>query len=342
MEDNLSDKDKEGCDHMERKHDNQFIGVILILLGFYWACRSLGLVHFRIFFDGWWTFLIMIPCLLNFIQGKSRGTSLGGLILGGMLLLWRQDFIPGAYIPAIFLSLVFILIGISIMMNGPKQHTTQNAGSATGTGSSYQRAEYGGGADSDHQGKEYQWNNESQQSKEYQWSNESQQNSGSQWGNETQQNKEYYQEREHTWSYDEEKNGASGASNAQSGTKEEHTFHQNYSTFETCPPSISAILVGKSVSCLSGVFRGTSVQSILGNVQLDLRQAVLEQDVYVNVNLILGGADIFLPENARVICETQSILGDVRDVRKYEMNHSPTQPAIHIVGTCILGGLELK
>lgn len=326
MEDSLSDKDKDkgGYDHMERKHDNQLIGVILILFGFYWACRSLGLIHFSIFFDGWWTFLIIIPCLLNFIQGKSRGTSLGGIVLGGMLLLWRQDFIPGAYIPAIFLSMVFILIGISIMMNGPKPHTTQNTGSTTGTGSSYQSAEYGRGADGECQG------NESDQGNGYKRNNESQ------WNNES------YQEREHTWSYDEDKNGASGTSNAQSGTKQEQTFHQNYSTFETCPPSISAILVGKSVSCLSGVFRGTSIQSILGNVQLDLRQAVLEQDVYVNVNLILGGADIFLPENARVICETQSILGDVRDIRKYGMNHSLTQPAIHIVGTCILGGLELK
>lgn len=280
-EESLSDQDKGGYDHMERKRDNQLVGVILILLGFYWACRSLGVIHFSIFFDGWWTFLIMIPCLLNFIQGKSRGTSLSGIILAGMLLLWKQDVIPGAYIPAIFLSMVFILIGISIVMSGPKSNTTQNIESTMGTSSSYQSIEYCGEVESDHRRNEYQWNKKSQQD-------------------------------------------------------------QNYSTFETCPPSISAILVGKSVSCLSGVFRGTSIHSILGNVQLDLRQAVLEQDVYVNVNLILGGADIFLPENVKVICETQSILADVRDVRKYEMSHNPTQPAIHIVGTCILGGLELK
>lgn len=309
---------------MQKKHDNQLVGVIMILLGFYWACRSLGMFQFSIFFDGWWSFIIIIPCFLNYIQGKSRGTSLGGILFGVLLLLWRQEIIPGSYIPAIFLSLVFVMIGISIMMSSPKIHPAQKADQESQTSSYQQRAEYEWGRDSNQQNGEYQPRNEYQERGEYQPRNG------------------YQQEMKRTSSYSEYQSDGKEASGTQSKGKGQQASNANYSTYETCPPNISAILIGKSVSCLNGVFRGTNIQSVLGNVQLDLRQAVLEQDVYVNVNLILGGADIFLPENVKVICETQSILGDVRDVRKCKSNISTTQPAIHIVGTCILGGLELK
>ena len=389
-------KDKGGYVHMEKRQDNQLIGIILILLGFYWACRALGVFHFSIFFDGWWSFIIIIPCALNYIQGKSRGTSIGGILLGVLLLLWRQDIIPGSYIPAIFLSLVFVMIGISIMMSGPKVQPAQKADSTSGANRYQQRAEYDAGMDGNQQSydyqessayqqsDEYQENNRYQQSGEYQennryqqsgeyqennryqQSNEYQENNRYQNGREYQEsyryqqssdyqedcvyqqgggyqeNSEYQQEKTDTWPYGEEETYSEEASGTQSSNKGRQTSNENYSTFETCPPNISAILIGKSVSCLNGVFRGTNIQAVLGNVQLDLRQAELEQDVYVNVNLIFGGADIFVPDNARVICETQSILGDVRDVRKSRINISPTQPAIHIVGTCILGGLELK
>lgn len=345
---------------MQKKHDNQLVGVIMILLGFYWACRSLGMFQFSIFFDGWWSFIIIIPCFLNYMQGKSRGTSLGGILFGVLLLLWRQQIIPGSYIPAIFLSLVFVMIGISIMMSSPKIHPTQKADQESQTSSYQQRAEYEWGRDSSQQNGEYQPRNEYQERGGYQPRNEYQERGEYQPRNEYQERGEYQprneyqesgeyqprngyqQEMKRTSSYSEYQSDGKEASGTQSKGKGQQASNANYSTYETCPPNISAILIGKSVSCLSGVFRGTNIQSVLGNVQLDLRQAVLEQDVYVNVNLILGGADIFLPENVRVICETQSILGDVRDVRKCKANISTTQPAIHIVGTCILGGLELK
>lgn len=283
---------------MERKHGNQLIGIVLILAGIYWACKAFDLIQFSISFRGWWTLLIIIPCLLGLKEGKSRPGNIVGLFLGVMLLLWRQNILPGNFLPAIILGLVFVFIGLYIMFGSSKSKSTG------------------------HDDHKY---NESQQ---YTYQQEGYKERYSYDG--TTQSKSAAGEREN-----HPENNNSVGSNDQ-------TRSQSYSNFESCPPNISAILVGKSVSCLKGVFKGTNVQAVLGNVQLDLRQAELEQDVFVNINLMLGGADIYLPENVRVICETQSILGDVRDVRSGMRSIDTAQPAIHITGTCILGGLELK
>ena len=265
---------------MENKNDNKAVGVILILFGLLWASKAIRLFDFDIFFDGWWTLFILIPCGLGLMRRQSKGANIFGVVMGLLLLMWRQGVIPFSYIPAILIAMVFILIGISIMIGKPTHTQSSNQWSG-------QTFEYGTS------------------------STDSQQRH---------------------WQHDEEVK------------EEEFKFEkqERYHTFETCPPSISAFLVGKSVSCLNGIFQGTNIQSVLGNVQLDLRQAQLENDVYVRVNLVLGGVDIYLPDNARVVCNTQNILGDVRDVRGSKRVDSPNEPAIHIVGTCILGGLEMK
>lgn len=305
---------------MEKRRGNQAVGIILIIAGIYWACRALGLFQFSIFFDGWWTLFIIVPCLIGLLEHKSRGSNLVGMLFGVMLLLWRQGWISGSYIPAIFVAMIFILIGISIMMKEPKQsayerqqYTQTESGNDKNAHGYYESASYDAG-------ESFQQYDQTEQA-----------DSSSDWesGDPNQGDRDQSQRQQ---KYDYEK-----FANTQTSYDT-----QNRSTYETCPPSISAILVGKSVSCLNGVFNGTNVQTVLGNVQLDLRQAKLERDVYVNVNLILGGADIYLPENVRVVCEIQSILGDVRDIKKSLRDQDPGIPAIHIKGNCILGGLELK
>lgn len=286
-----------GNKRMESKHGNQLIGILIILLGVYWACRALDLIQFSIFFRGWWTLFIIIPSLMGLRDGKSRSSHIVGLLIGVMLLLWRQHLLPGSYLPALILGMIFILIGLYIMLGGSKSKSKQ------------------------------QGNYNYSESQQYSYEQDTYQESRS------------YEETSKNAVRDE---ATSQETKEQSTGETAKTTSQSYSNFETCPPNISAFLVGKSVSCLRGEFKGTNVQAILGNVQLDLRQAIIEQDVTVNMSLILGGADIYLPENVRVICETQSILGDVRDVRAGLRNMDSGQPAIHITGTCVLGGIELK
>jgi len=267
---------------MEQRRSNRILGLILFTAGVIWAGKVLEIFRFSIFFPGWWTLFIIIPSVAGLSSSKSRGSSVIGLMVGIMLLLWRLGFIPGGHIPGMLVALIFVLIGISIM-SGSSQKEEQKQ-------EQYQES--------------YTYSRDQQSDQSY--SGQEQYSQKTQYGN-----------------------GAAWGANDQT-------------SYETCPPHISAILAGRSVSCLNGLFNGTSIQAILGNIQLDLRQALIERDVYVNVNLVLGGADIYLPENVRVICEARSILGDVRDVRRNSPNEPMIGPTIHITGNCILGGLELK
>jgi len=89
-------------------------------------------------------------------------------------------------------------------------------------------------------------------------------------------------------------------------------------------------------------FIGADITSILGNVQLDLRNAILNDDVIIDTTCILGGVDVYVPRNVKVVLNCTPILGGVEN--KMAASHNPTEDhhTIFIRGTCILGGIEVK
>ena len=68
-------------------------GIVLIILGVIFGLNALNLTNIDIFFDGWWTFFIIIPSFINMFNNKERTGSFIGLIIGILLLLSCQDFL---------------------------------------------------------------------------------------------------------------------------------------------------------------------------------------------------------------------------------------------------------
>ncbi len=87
-------------------------GIVLIILGIIFGLNALNLTNIDIFFDGWWTFFIIIPSFINMFNNKERTGSFIGLIIGILLLLSCQDFLS----MEIVLKLIFpiILIGLGL------------------------------------------------------------------------------------------------------------------------------------------------------------------------------------------------------------------------------------
>ena len=44
-------------------------GIVLVTLGVLLGGRAAGLFEFDIFFDGWWTLFIIIPCFFPAVRG---------------------------------------------------------------------------------------------------------------------------------------------------------------------------------------------------------------------------------------------------------------------------------
>lgn len=105
--------------------------------------------------------------------------------------------------------------------------------------------------------------------------------------------------------------------------------------------SKSTILFGSTIRNDSKSFKGGNISVILGGVDLDLRHAeIKENNAVLNVNVILGGLDIIVPDNWNVHIKTTHILGSADSYKR--INKDPNAPVLTIIGTVILGGVDVK
>ncbi len=104
-------------------------------------------------------------------------------------------------------------------------------------------------------------------------------------------------------------------------------------------PEYTAIFGGQDVRPLNERFFGATLTSIFGSVNLDLRSAVIEQDVVINGTVIFGGAEIFLPRGVNVKVSGTPIFGGISI---HASNDSPAGPTVYVSGICLFGGIDIK
>ncbi len=75
---------------MKRNSSNILWGIFFIVIGVGFAGNVMNLWDFDLFFRGWWTLLIIIPCFISMIQGGFGIGSLMGFIFGVILLISYQ------------------------------------------------------------------------------------------------------------------------------------------------------------------------------------------------------------------------------------------------------------
>ena len=98
-----------------KRFGNLLWGLVFIAIGIIIAVNSLGIAKIDIFFDGWWTLFIIVPCFINFIKGPSRMANFIGLVVGVALLLCAQGIVSFSMIKKLILPFILIMIGISFI-----------------------------------------------------------------------------------------------------------------------------------------------------------------------------------------------------------------------------------
>jgi predicted membrane protein len=91
-------------------------------------------------------------------------------------------------------------------------------------------------------------------------------------------------------------------------------------------------------------FKGGDVTSILGGVELDFREAdVAERPATININTLMGGVDIKVPESWGVDLRVSALLGGVADERKGRVAQPDGgSPHLVLTGLAIMGGVTIK
>ena len=101
---------------MKKQISSIIWGAVLIAVGVLLMLSAFGVVDFDLFFDGWWTLFIIIPCLAGIVTENDKGGYVIGLVIGVLLLLSAQDVISFDMLWQIFVPAVVIVIGLGLIL----------------------------------------------------------------------------------------------------------------------------------------------------------------------------------------------------------------------------------
>lgn len=219
---------------MREKFANVLWGLILIAIGLLIGGKVLGFWEFPVFFPGWWTLIIIIPCVISMIKHGPRVMNTIILLCGVLMLLERNRVISGSMISKILVPAIFLIVGVFILIGS-----------------------------------------------------------------------------------------------LSAGTKRRYNGTQSY----------SATFAGNTVMpAEDGAFQGCEADAVFGGLDLDLRDAVIEDGAVIEASAIFGGVDIKVPEGVNVKVKRTELFGGT----KSHVSNRNGQPVLYVNALCMFGGVEIK
>jgi len=98
-----------------KKFGNVLWGLVLIIIGLIIGGNALGITNINLFFDGWWTLIIIIPCFIGLFKESEKTGNLIGLLIGIALLLACRDIIDFNIVWKLLFPAILVAIGISMI-----------------------------------------------------------------------------------------------------------------------------------------------------------------------------------------------------------------------------------
>lgn len=95
-------------------------GIVLIVIGVVYGLNTLNVISIDLFFSGWWTLFIIIPCMISLFTNKDKMGSIIGLIVGILLFLGANDIIDYDLIWKLIFPLIIITLGLSLIFKDRK------------------------------------------------------------------------------------------------------------------------------------------------------------------------------------------------------------------------------
>ena len=99
-----------------KRYINYIWGFFFVIMGIILGLNALEIVHVDIFFDGWWTLFIIVPCFINLFCDEDKFGNLIGLIIGICLLLGMQEIIDFQFLWKLIVPIILVIIGGSFFV----------------------------------------------------------------------------------------------------------------------------------------------------------------------------------------------------------------------------------
>ncbi len=275
-------------------------GLLFLVIGAGYLAEVLGFIdNFTIFFDGWWTLFIIVPCFCG-LFGKN-GDKIGylvGIAIGLFFLLSAQDILSGRKLWALLIAAICVLIGVNLILPKKKKEETEWHGD-----NSTDRFDRG-------------------------------------------QTKTTASDTVERF-VDAEVVNETGTEIVQDVMVEQTNHYtdnnQSYGSANNAEKIVcSAVFAGREIRVDNSVFSGADLSALFGGIDMNLKNAIIQKNVTIEVKAIFGGVDIIMPSNVRVVVDVTPILGGVENGTRTPLGADENTPTVFIRGTCIFGGLEVK
>ncbi len=142
----------------------------------------------------------------------------------------------------------------------------------------------------------------------------------------------------YSYSYTDQENGNPFEKNTNSNSQQSYQGTRQSGG----PFACTAVLCGRDLRFDSEVFTGAMLSAVLGGIELDLRNAIIRENVVIEAKTVLGGIDIYVPNYVRVVVNCTPILGGVDNKTITPMGADEKTITIYLNATCVLGGIDVK
>ena len=101
-----------------KKASNWLWGCVLVALGTILGINALEIAHIDIFFPGWWTLFIIVPCAISLFTEKRKSGAIAGLVIGICLLLSCLGVLPFGLFWKLLLPVLLVFLGCVVIARG--------------------------------------------------------------------------------------------------------------------------------------------------------------------------------------------------------------------------------
>lgn len=213
-------------------------GVLLIAVGILLGGNALDFWNIDIFFDGWWTLFIIVPCIINILRNGFHWGNVVGLLIGIGLLFSSWGLFPWHLIWRLFVPVVLVVLGLGILFNRGVKKTKDHGG------------------------------------------------------------------------YDKSQ--------------------ERMTAF--CSSSESRVM--------NEEYQGGKISAVMGSAVLDLRNAVISNDIRIKADVFMGSVEIYFPPYVSLVVNSSPFLGSVEN--KTHQVAAINAPTVYLDCSAVMGGIELK
>ncbi len=108
------------------KISNILWGMVFIILGIIFGLNALEITNINIFFDGWWTLFIIVPCFIGLFKEEEKTGNLIGLVIGSCLLLGSLDVIAFDLLWKLIVPIILVFLGLSFLFKDAFHHKVKS------------------------------------------------------------------------------------------------------------------------------------------------------------------------------------------------------------------------